>query len=299
MKKMSKPLVSITSAFYNTGPLLLDMVRSVFAQTYKNWELLLLDDGSTDNSLEIAKSIEYPRVKVFSNDTNKGRSYSLNRLTALSNGKYIARMDSDDMSSITRIEKQVQLIESKADIDVVGTGMCFLDGNDKPIGHWHARPSHEQICSQPYRSLNIAHGTILGKKSWFEKHHYDESLPYAIDFNLFLRSYEQSKFANVSEPLYYYRFDRSFNLKKQFFDRYISAKFLFTHYKSVGLLNKAIANFIIQYGKFVATMLIFCIGFRNKLMSRRFEALGDSDRIFYNKEIEIIKNTDIPAKSSI
>ena len=287
---MNTPLISITSAFYNAGPKLLDMVKSIFAQTFTDWELILLNDGSTDNSYELARSIDDARVRVFTNEKNIGRSKSLNRITTLARGKYIARMDSDDMSSTTRIEKQVQLMESQPEVDVVGTGMCFLAGNDEPIGHWHAPPSHEQICSQPSRSLNIAHGTILGKKAWFEKHHYDESIPYAIDFNLFLRSYEQSKFGNISEPLYYYRFDQSFNIRKQFIDRYISSRFLFTHYKNKGRLDKAIANVVVQYGKFMATVFIFSTGFRSRLMTKRFEPLNDSDIASYGQEIGTIKN---------
>jgi len=291
---MNKPLVSITSAFYNTGPMILDMIKSVFAQTFTDWELLLLDDGSTDNTLELVQSIDDPKVKVFTNGQNKGRSFSLNRLTNLANGKYIARMDSDDMGSTTRVEKQVQLMELRPEVDVCGTGMCFIDSNDKPIGHWHAPSSHEEICSQPSRSLNIAHGTILCKKAWLEKHRYDERIPYAIDFDLFLRSYASSIFANISEPLYYYTFDQSFNLRKQFIDRYISSKFLFTHYKNTGRLDKAVANFVIQYAKFIATALMFSTGFRSKLIARRFELLNDSDMASYSQEIEIIKNIRLP-----
>ena len=123
---MNKPLVSITSAFYNTGPMILDMIKSVFAQTFTDWELLLLDDGSTDNTLELVQSIDDPKVKVFTNGQNKGRSFSLNRLTNLANGKYIARMDSDDMSSTNRIAKQVELMESQPEVDVCGAGIDYL-----------------------------------------------------------------------------------------------------------------------------------------------------------------------------
>jgi len=81
---MSTPLVSVTSAFYNVGPDLFDMVRSIFAQTFTDWELVLLDDGSTDDSLQLAQSIDHPKVRVFTNGRNLGIPTSLNKLTKLS-----------------------------------------------------------------------------------------------------------------------------------------------------------------------------------------------------------------------
>jgi hypothetical protein len=202
-------------------------------------------------------------------------------VTELAKGKYIARMDSDDMSSATRIEKQVDLIESDKHIDVVGTGTCFLNNKDEPVGHMYAPPSHEQICSQPNRTFAITHGTLLGKKTWFEKNLYDESISSAIDFNLFFRTYEHSTFANVPEPLYYYRLDQSFSLKQQRVVREASATFLFNHYKEAGDWWRALANLAKRYGKFAAAVLMFATGLRRGLMSRSFERLSDADMAFY------------------
>ena len=203
-------------------------------------------------------------------------------------------MDSDDISFVTKIEKQVALISSNSDIDVVGAGMCFLDKDDNPIGHWHAPENHDQICKRPYRSLNIAHGTVLGKKSWFLKNPYNEKIPYAVDFDLFLRSYSNSLFANVKEPLYFYRFDDSFNLKKQLIDRCVSSKFLFNHYYKLGRFDKAVLNYCMQYGKLAATLIIFTLGLRKFMMSRRFETINDMQRNIYIQEIKKIKNIEIP-----
>lgn len=293
---MSTPLVSITSAFYNPGAGLLDMVRSVFAQTFTDWELILVDDGSTDNSLQVAKSIDDPRIRVFTNGRNLGRSVSLNKITTVARGKYIARMDADDMSGLTRIQKQVELIESEPEVDVVGSGICYLDKDDSPTGHWHAPLSHEEICRQPSRTFRICHGSILGKRSWFEKHRYDESIPFAVDFKFFLDSYEQSKFDNVPEPLYYYRLDQSFNLKKQLTARWISANFLFEYHKQAGRWGQALTNWAIQYGKFATTMLMFTSGLRKRLMARRFKSLADMDMAFYTQEIRKIKSIELPIR---
>ncbi|MHC4455640.1 MAG: glycosyltransferase family 2 protein [Planctomycetota bacterium] len=296
---MSTPLVSITSAFYNEESNLLNMVKSIFAQTFTDWELILLDDGSTDNSYKIAQSIDDPRVRAFSNRRNSGRAASLNRITTLACGKYIARMDADDICCIERIEKQVKLMESQPDVDIVGTGMCYLDKNDKPLGHRYAPSSHAEICNQPDRTLAISHGSLLGKKSWFEKNLYNESLSLAIDFNLFFRTYKHSTFANVPEPLYYYRLDQSFCLKQQWVARETSARFLFNHYKEAGDWWRAFTNSVVQYSKFAATVLMFSTGLRGKLMARRFELLAKDEKESYMEEIKRIKSTELPLRSVI
>ena len=295
---MNTPLVSITSAFYNEENYLLDMVRSVFAQTFADWELVLLDDGSTDNSFKIAQSIDDPRVRVFANERNLGRSASRNRLNSLACGKYIAVFDADDMWSTTKIAKQLELIESEPDIDIVGTGTCYLDQNDEPSGHYYPPPTHAQICGQSGRTILLSHSSLLGKKIWFQNNPYNESIPLAIDFNLLFRTYKHSTFANVPEPLYYYRLDKSFDLKKQFTARCVIAAFLFEHYKNTGQLAKALASATIQYGKFAATVLMFATGLRKRLMAKRYENLSDKEMDFYLREIKTIKNTYLPISNS-
>jgi glycosyltransferase involved in cell wall biosynthesis len=293
----NKPLVSITSAFYNEEPFLLEMVKSVFCQTFPDWELILLDDGSTDNSLQIAKSIDDPRVRVFANGQNLGRSVSLNRLTGLARGKYIARMDADDISSSTRIEKQVELLESRGDVDVVGTGLFYLDENDKPVGCHRYPTTHPEICRYPSRFLGIVHGTVVATKTWFERHIYNEALRIAVDSDMLFKACRDSIFTNIPEPLYYYRLDQSFHLGKQFMARKASARFLFEYYKNAGRLDLAVYNWAVQYGKQGCTLMAFAVGLREKLMSRRYEPLAASQYDYCTQEIEKIKDTKLPLRT--
>ena len=286
----SAPLVSITSAFYNTGPVLLEMVKSVLAQTFQDFELVLLDDGSTDGSRALAESIVDPRVRVFTNGRNLGRSVSLNRLTGLARGKYIARMDSDDMCAPTRIQKQVELMEAGRELDAVGTGMMYLDRAGQPLGDWYANPSQAVICRQPRRIIGLAHGSMLARRAWLAKYRYDETLKLAVDYSLLLRAYRESRFSNVPEPLYYYRFDPSFSLKKQFRTRRMVARFLYADCRRAGRLDQAVWHWLIQYGKFAATTLMFATGWRSRLMARRFKALSGAERAAYDAELEKIRS---------
>lgn len=295
---MSIPLVSVGIPFLNCENCLLNSVRSIFAQAYTNWELILVDDGSTDSSLDIARSIDDPRVRFLPPDgRNRRLPARLNQITRAAKGDYVARMDADDLCSPKRIEKQLELFQKDPKLDVVGTGMIYLDLDDIPLGDSFAPASHAEICSRPTRKFGLCHPSIMAKKSWYEKNRYDESLPVAQDFDLWLHTYKHSKFANVPEPLYYYRLDQSFNLKKQFTARYVSAAFLFEHYKDTGQLAKALASATIQYGKFAATVLMFATGLRKKLMARRFERLSDADMAFYTQEICKIKSTKLPLQS--
>jgi glycosyltransferase involved in cell wall biosynthesis len=294
---MSTPLVSITSAFYNEESYLLDMVKSVFAQTFTDWELILVDDGSTDKSLQLARSVDDPRVRVFSNGRNLGRSATLNKITMLSRGKYIARFDADDMCSPTRIEKEFNFLENHPEIDVVSTGVISLGRGDVPLGHNFALPTHEQICEDPMRYIAISHPAAMGRKNWFEKNPYDESISISIDANLWFRTYQHSNFANIPEPLFYYRLKKAFTLKKQFNSRKTSAKYLFDYYNKTGHPVKALTCLVSRYGKFAITLFAFAFGIQKVIMAKRYTPIAEEKFQLYLKEISQIKNTKLPIHS--
>jgi glycosyltransferase involved in cell wall biosynthesis len=294
---MGTPLVTISSAFYNTGPILLDMVKSVFAQTFTDWELLLINDGSTDESLAIAESVDDPRVRIYSNDRNRGRSFSLNRITELARGKYIARMDSDDLCSPTRIEKQVRLLESNPRLDAVSAGVIYLDKEDNPTGDMVTPGNHDEICRTPWRTIHLVHGALMAKREFFQAYPYRQELRMAVDFNIFLRSHARSVFGNVQEPLYYYRLDTSFNLKKQFAARRYSASFLFDYYRQNRGWFAGLRYAANQYLKFAATLAMFATGQRDKMMAKRFNGLDTAKIESYRDELNRIKSFPLPLKT--
>ena len=285
----SDPQVSVTSAFHNEGLRLVDMIKSIQAQTFDDWELVLLDDGSTDNSLELARSIRDPRIRVFSNDHNMGRGASLNKLTTLARGRYVARMDADDMSATTRLERQVAYLDAHPEVDLVGTGIIYIDPQGEPLGSRDLPLTHEGICRNPSRMLNICHGSILARRQWLERFQYDESLPLAVDQNLFYRAHAESTFANISEPLYYYRYEPSFTLKKQWTTRRISASYLFKHHRSAGRIGRALYHWCVQHAKLGVVVLSFATGLRRKLLARRFQPLSKQQQMTYLADLSRIQ----------
>lgn len=196
--------MTIGIPFYNCESTLLDAIQSVFAQTYQDWELLLVNDGSTDGSLEIAKSICDPRVKLFSDGQNRRLHYRLNQITTLASQEYIARMDADDVMHPERIEKQIQYLQMHPKVDVVGTAVYTIDDNDTPNGLRGANPPDVSPRGVLAHAI-LVHPTIMAKAEWFRKNPYDEAFIRAEDYELWCRTYKTSTFASIIEPLYYYR----------------------------------------------------------------------------------------------
>jgi len=294
---MLPPKLTVGIPFYNNEHTILDSVKSIFAQSFSDWELLLVDDGSTDRSLEIANSINDPRVRVITDGQNKKLAARLNQIIDLARGEYIARMDADDLCSPDRFKKQLNLLETDKKIDVVGCGMIYLGKKDKPLGRSMTVKTHDEICKEPYRTIRLCHASIIARTAWCKKYRYDETIHLGQDFNLWLRSYRESKFANIADPLYYYRLELSYNLKKQIKDRRISTKYLFSHYKNEGQIGKALFYSFAQYLKIMAEIGIYSIGFKDKLLARRYSQLNDEESALYIKEIQKIKNTELPVKS--
>ncbi len=204
------PPVSIAIPFYNPGPALLDAVRSVFAQTYTNWELLLVDDGSTDGSLELARSIDDPRVRVFSDGQNRRLAARLNQITGLAQYPYLARMDADDLMARCRIERQMAELDRDPTVALVATGVYSLDDQYVAVGRRCVSPGH---CITPRGLLagqsGIVHASVLARKEWLQRNPYREDLAKSQDTNLWVRAYSKGdlRAAIIPEPLYFYRED--------------------------------------------------------------------------------------------
>ena len=121
----TKPLVSVVLTVYNR-PSVVRTIKSILTQTYSNLELIVVDNASTDDTIKAIKEIADDRLKLFINDKNYGQTYSLNRGLSLCTGKYIARIDADDIALPTRIEKQVNFLESMKIMFYVDHGSNLL-----------------------------------------------------------------------------------------------------------------------------------------------------------------------------
>lgn len=201
----SPPLVSIGMSVRNSESTLKPALRSILQQTYTNWELLLLDDGSRDGTVSIARQYEDPRIRLIADGRSLGLAARLNQAVGLARGAYFARMDGDDISYPERLERQVGMLESHREVNLLGCGAIVFDSRGEAVGRLPLRLDHEEICARPWAGFYFAHPTWMGRIEWFRKNPYRQDALRAQDQDLLLRTYRQSRFAALPDVLLGYR----------------------------------------------------------------------------------------------
>lgn len=207
-ENLKTPLVSVIMPVYNGEKYLREAIDSILNQTFKDFELLLINDASTDNSEEIINSYNDSRIIYIKNEQNLGLIKTLNKGLDLAKGEFIARMDADDISSPERFAKQIALFESNPEIGVCGTWFTLFRENheDKIIKH----PEHnDSIKIGLLTSCFIGHPTVMMRKKAIENYRYDVNYQAAEDFELWTRLVRVIKFYNIQESLLKYRFHAS------------------------------------------------------------------------------------------
>ena len=196
------PFVTIGISFYNAESTLLDAVRSVFAQTHKNWELILVDDGSTDRSLELARSISDPRVTVHSDGQNRKLAGRLNQLVGLAKYDFIARMDADDMMAPNRIETLLKILSADDTYDLASCGTFSIKDDGSFNGYRGRAEKNYSFAGLLNKSQGFLHAGLVARKSWYQRNRYDERLPLGQDTELWLRSARANDFRAISNIPY-------------------------------------------------------------------------------------------------
>jgi len=205
---LDSPRVTVGIVFFNRKELLQEAVRSIFAQTLEDWELLLVDDGSTDGSVEWAQglaALEPRRVRVLSDGLNRRYPARLNQIARAARGAYIARMDDDDMSAPDRLAKQAAFLDGRPEVDLVGTDLVSLDSESRLMGKRGLPADHAAIVRSVYTGARLAHGTSMGRREFYLQNAYSEDVRLVADYDFWLRSHGRARFASITEPLYFYR----------------------------------------------------------------------------------------------
>lgn len=203
-----KDYISIGIPIYNAESYLVDAVKSVLNQTYPYWELILVDDGSTDNSLKIAQdfSARDNRIRVISDGLNKKLPARLNQIIKEAKYDYIARMDADDLMDPMRLELQLEVLKSN-DIDLVTTGLYSIGENNEIQGK-RILKNYQMQPKQILNGLtNLLHASLLAKKEWCQRNLYKEDNVLAEDYELWLTASIKNdlKYIVIEKPLYFYR----------------------------------------------------------------------------------------------
>ena len=199
------PLVSVLMPAYNSELYIAQAIDSILDQTYSNLELLIFDDGSSDGTRKVIESYGDPRVIKVLSDQNYGVVRARNELIDRAHGKYIALMDADDIADPTRLQKQVQALESN-DCDVCGSAQWVLDEATTKL-----KKSKDRLTDPDLRALlsvycGLCNSTITGKAEIFKRFKYDTSILTSEDYFLWVQMAAAGyRFINLKDRLITYR----------------------------------------------------------------------------------------------
>lgn len=241
--------ISIGIPIYNAEKYLENAIKSVLNQTYTKWELLLVDDGSTDHSLNIAKKYEKfdSRIRVIHDGKNKKLPSRLNQIIHESKYDFIARMDADDIMHPQRLEKQIRIL-TEENYDLVSSSYYTIDSQDNVVSSRII--VKEQLAINDFLNGNyyILHPSIMARKQWYLENSYNPEFDRAEDYELWFRSIINNKLniKILKEQLMFYREEGSVSKNKQLLS-YKATDAMLNKYKSdlgsVKFLKAKLRNF--------------------------------------------------------
>ncbi len=287
------PQLTIGISFKNPGKYFKLALQSVFAQTFTNWELILVDDGSKDDSLSFVKSIEDPRVFIYSDGQCRGLNMRLNQIIKLANAPYFFRMDADDIMHPQRLEKQYNFLTQYNEDTVIGTDAYSINSNSNVDGFRASRKNQQSGFDARH---SFWHPTVAASTAWFRKNLYIEEHIYkrSQDAELWCRTTNNTKFINLPEPLLFYRESDTFS-----FNNYLET--------NLGILHLIQNNFTQSRGECIylfsrellklwITFLFNRFGFSNYLVSRRYQPLSLAELETANAALAIVHQQRLPIK---
>lgn len=199
------PRLTVLLPVYNGSDFLKESVESILNQTFTDFELLVIDDGSTDDSTRIIENISDDRIRLLQNPSNLGLVATLNRGLETALGEYVARMDSDDISMPRRLEIQVGFLDQNPGIGVCGSWVRFIPRQYDFL--WKLPVTSEEIRCRLFSSVGVAHPSVMLRRKVFIENnlYYDPDYSHAEDYELWCRAIRHTRFANIPQVLLHYR----------------------------------------------------------------------------------------------
>ena len=201
IEKTIKPKVSVIMSVYNGEKYLREAIESILNQTFTDFEFIIVDDGSIDNSLEMIKSYDDERIKIINNEENIGLTKSLNKALKVARGEYIARQDADDISLPNRFEEQIKYFEECPEVVLLGTDIYIINETGKTVGKRIVltKPSIKDLL----KNNQFNHGSVMFKKEVINQlGGYNELIRYSQDYELWLRIAKSHEVRNLTQSLY-------------------------------------------------------------------------------------------------
>lgn len=196
------PKITVLMSAFNSEEYINEAIDSILNQTFSDFEFIIIDDGSTDNSLKIIECYQDSRIRLIKNEINIGLTNSLIKGIQNARGKYLARMDADDISINDRLEKQFNFLEKNKHISIVGSYVLFFDKQGQEV-LGKAPLTHEEIIVELLLGYTLFHPSVMIRLSDLSNHglNYNPHYIYSQDFDLWTRASRVLKLANLKSPL--------------------------------------------------------------------------------------------------
>ena len=211
----NKPIISIIMNCYNGEAFLNEAINSITKQTFENWELIFFDNNSKDNSEKIVKSFKDSRIKYFKSDRLLNLYDARNLAVKKTNGDYISFLDTDDMWTKDKLEKQINFIKKNSNYKILYSNYYVLKNNEKQIMYKNELPSGF-ITQKLLDFYGIGINTVFVAKSIFEQYNFKKDLNIIGDFDFFIQTSKKFQIGYISDPLTFYRIHENSFTKKNY-----------------------------------------------------------------------------------
>lgn len=268
--------MSIILSMHNSAATIVAALTSIERQDFRDWEMIVVDDGSTDDSAAHVRRFADARIRFMADGRRMGLGARLNQAVDAARGRLVARMDADDIAYPERLRLQRDFLESHPEVDLLGSGMLVFRDDGSGVGRFPVRCRHDDICARPYAGFRLAHPTWMGRIEWFRRWRYDPRCLKAQDQDLLLRSYRDSVFAALPEPLLGYRQDRP-SIHKSFQGRLTFARSV---WRQAGLHGERAVGMLAvgeQLAKFAYDAIAIGTGANRSLLRHRALPLSEAE----------------------
>jgi glycosyltransferase involved in cell wall biosynthesis len=202
MKNSNSPLISVILPVYNVEKYVKEAIDSILNQTISDFEIIVIDDCSSDRTVEVIEGIDDVRIKLYRKKENKGLIDSLNLGFELASGEYIARMDGDDISVLNRFEKQLSVLEHNPDIILCGSWIQHFGESENLVKH---KERHNKIATRMLLHCSLSFCASMSRRETLVAYRFDKTKKHVEDYDFLSRIVWIGQFYNIQEVLYYYR----------------------------------------------------------------------------------------------
>lgn len=260
---MAAPQITIGLPCYMAEKTLAQAIESVLNQTYEDFELLLVDDGSEDGTLEIARKYQDERIRIIADGEHRGIAARLNMMVREAQGRIFARMDADDVMYPTRLERQLEFLNQHPEGDVVGCAAIVMDEKGIPIGT-------RETGAYGYKQVSrLLHPTIMGKTDWFRQNPYDERYSGCEDYELWLRVRGKATLLQMDEPLMYYRDKQTYDVRKVWHERFVGLRMIWNEWRLYGSAWRALRQMAVNVLVMLAVPVVHVLHLDRWVIVRR------------------------------